>query len=157
MNIRKNAGVKGQDLLEYALLLPFMVLFIMAIFDLGFASLLLSSMNNAAREGARFGSMQENSCNTTSIANLAKSRLFAIDPASAALTVTVNSNATGTAPDCKINIPGTAKVTVNVNYCYKPITPVAIFTLNGLIKIVNVDPVLKCIPIKSGATMYVEM
>ena len=137
MSNRKNGGANGQDLIEYALLLPFLVLFIMAIFDLGFTSLLLSSMNNAAREGARFGSMLDNSCNPAAIANIAKSRLFAIDPTSTALTVTVTSNATGTAPECKISIPGTGKVTVNVSYCYKPITPVAIFTLNGLILFVR--------------------
>ncbi len=137
MNTRNNGGVKGQDLLEYALLLPFLVLFIMAIFDLGFTSLLFSSMNNAAREGARFGSMQENSCDPTAIANLAKAgyllliQLRRID-------CHRKRNATGTAPDCKINIPGTAKVTVNVSYCYKPITPLAIYVFDKLITIVNV-------------------
>lgn len=53
MNILKNE--KGQSIVEFALLLPILILIIMAIIEFG---LLLNSylaLNNASREGARIG------------------------------------------------------------------------------------------------------
>jgi hypothetical protein len=48
----------GQSLVEFALLLPVMVLFLMVIFDLGRAAYYYSAIHNAAREGARRGAVR---------------------------------------------------------------------------------------------------
>lgn len=48
---RKSSG--GQGLVEFALVLPIIVLLIFAVFDAGRAVLLYTSLTNAAREGAR--------------------------------------------------------------------------------------------------------
>jgi Flp pilus assembly protein TadG len=46
---------RGQDLVEYALLLPIFLLLVMAIVDLGRATYYYSAIHNSAREGARYG------------------------------------------------------------------------------------------------------
>ena len=46
---------QAQGLVEFALLLPILVLFLMVIFDIGRAVYFYSAVNNAAREGARSG------------------------------------------------------------------------------------------------------
>jgi len=44
----------GQALVEFALVLPIVLLLLMGLFDLGRAVFLANSLTNAAREGARF-------------------------------------------------------------------------------------------------------
>jgi hypothetical protein len=47
----------GQSMVEFALILPLMVLIIAGIFDLGRAFYSLITITNAAREGARYGTL----------------------------------------------------------------------------------------------------
>jgi Flp pilus assembly protein TadG len=60
MNKKRFAGFKGQDLVEFAIILPIFALFIVGITDLGRAVYYFSTMSNAAREGARYGSIHVN-------------------------------------------------------------------------------------------------
>jgi Flp pilus assembly protein TadG len=46
---------RGQDLAEYALILPIFLLVIMSIFDMGRAVYYYSALQNSVREGARYG------------------------------------------------------------------------------------------------------
>jgi len=50
----------GQGLVEFALLLPVLVLFLLVIFDLGRATYYYSACHNAAAEGARYASVHWN-------------------------------------------------------------------------------------------------
>ncbi len=47
----------GQGIVEFALLLPILILIIVGVFDLGRAFHALITITNAAREGARYGTM----------------------------------------------------------------------------------------------------
>jgi len=49
---------KGQSLLEFALLLPLLILLIMGLFDLGRAVFYYSVLNTAVREGTRYAIVQ---------------------------------------------------------------------------------------------------
>jgi Flp pilus assembly protein TadG len=49
-------GTQASQLLEFAVALPLLVVFVVGIFDFGNAFNLKQKLNNAAREGARFGS-----------------------------------------------------------------------------------------------------
>jgi Flp pilus assembly protein TadG len=51
-------GTEAAALLEFAVSLPFLVVLVVGIFDFGGAFNLKQELNNAAREGARFGSTQ---------------------------------------------------------------------------------------------------
>ena len=46
---------RGQELVEYALILPIFLLIIMGIFDMGRAVYYYSALQNSVREGARYG------------------------------------------------------------------------------------------------------
>lgn len=65
--MKKNFGYQGQELLEYALLLPIFLLLVMGIFDLGRVVYYYSAMNNAVREGARYGSIHFEQLNVETI------------------------------------------------------------------------------------------
>lgn len=52
MSIRKR---RGQAMTEFALLVPFMLLLVLGIFEFGRAFYYYSALANAAREGARYG------------------------------------------------------------------------------------------------------
>lgn len=51
------AKERGQSLMEFALVLPILLLVFMAIFDFGRLLFLYSQVMNGAREGARYGSV----------------------------------------------------------------------------------------------------
>ena len=53
-----NQRSRGQALVEFALVFPFVALLIFGIIDLGRFAFTANSLNNAAREGARAGSVQ---------------------------------------------------------------------------------------------------
>jgi Flp pilus assembly protein TadG len=48
---------QGQSLVEFALILPILVLVLVGVFDLGRALFALITITNAAREGARYGTL----------------------------------------------------------------------------------------------------
>ncbi len=48
---------KGQSLVEFALLIPILILILMAIVEFGFMFNTYITINNASREGARLGSL----------------------------------------------------------------------------------------------------
>lgn len=51
----RRVSARGQTLVEYALILPLMLLILVMLFDLGRAVYYYSVIHNAAREGARYG------------------------------------------------------------------------------------------------------
>ena len=48
---------KGQSLVEFALLVPILILILMAVIEFGFMFNTYITINNASREGARLGSL----------------------------------------------------------------------------------------------------
>ena len=55
MNELRRTHQRGQDLAEYALILPVFMLLVLVIIDLGRVVYYYSAVHNAAREGARYG------------------------------------------------------------------------------------------------------
>jgi len=51
-------GQRGAELIEFALILPLILVLLMGIFDFGLAFQRYEVITNAAREGARLGSLQ---------------------------------------------------------------------------------------------------
>ena len=51
------SGIKGQELIEFALNIPIFALIIFGVLDLGRAVYYFSAISNSAREGARYGSI----------------------------------------------------------------------------------------------------
>ncbi len=102
---------KGQSLLEFALVLPLVILLVVGTIDLGYAVFLQNTISNAAREGARAGII---------IAN-----------GDAQIRARVRTTAPGLdLPDGQIIItPASSRsfhepITVTVTFPYHPLTPV---------------------------------
>jgi Flp pilus assembly protein TadG len=68
---------KGQSLVEWAFVLPLLVLFIVIIMDFGRVVYYYSAIHNSAREGARYGVI--NPDQTTEIQDAARSKAVGLD------------------------------------------------------------------------------
>lgn len=97
---------RGQDLVEYALVLPIMMLILMTILDLGRAVYYYSAIHNSAREGVRYGII--NPDDPAGIEAVVRTKAVALEPA--ALTVVVTN-------------PDEDTVQVTVTYQFTVVTP----------------------------------
>lgn len=52
---KENSSVNGQSLIEFALIVPILLVLLFLIIDLGRVVYVFSTIQNSAREGARFG------------------------------------------------------------------------------------------------------
>ena len=57
---RRRSDEQGAELIEFALILPLILILLMGIFDFGLAFQRYEVLTNAAREGARMGSLASN-------------------------------------------------------------------------------------------------
>ena len=131
----------GQDLVEYALLLPLMLIMIMGIFDLGRITFTYSTIVNISREGARYGVV--NQCATNADVKAAvKDKSLGIDPNDLIFTISwVPANCLCPDP------PGSGTVTVSVSSDFTPITPFIAGILGGG----------STITLNGTTTMYLEL
>jgi hypothetical protein len=119
---------KGQDLVEFAIILPVLAVMIFGIIDLGRAAYYFSALQNAAREGARYAIVHPN--NTNGVVNLVKSRAIGIDPSDSNFIVGLGSDINNTGDDWDSD----DYVQVQTNYSFRLTTPfVGIFFNNGRI------------------------
>ena len=63
--IRRLKGEEGQDIVEFALVLPILMVLLFGIIDFGWIFFSTAMVGNAAREGARFAVMNYEDCVTT--------------------------------------------------------------------------------------------
>jgi hypothetical protein len=139
--IRKNAkdGERGQSLVEFTLIVPIFLLLVFAIVDFGMGFHAWISVTNAAREGARIGSVGADS---TTIEDRVRDTAGGLDDDK--LTVIVG-NSTDLGGD-----PGES-VTVDVEYEYDLITP-----LSGLIGLVSGGSIGPTIDFDASSEMRLE-
>lgn len=92
---------RGQALVEFAIVLPIFLLVVLLIFDAGRAIYFYSAIHNAAREGARYGIIHQD---TVKIQNVTRQKAvgLVINPV---VTITTNT------------------VTVAISYPFTTITP----------------------------------
>jgi Flp pilus assembly protein TadG len=108
----------GQAMVEFALVIPLIVLIVMGIFDLGRGVYAYNVVASAAREGARFGSLQPSS--TTAIQNQARANTVGLAPSSITVTVDCSNNGTiFTAAPCSTS---NTFIRVTVTHTFQPIT-----------------------------------
>jgi Flp pilus assembly protein TadG len=102
--MKKKFGVreKGQELVEFAIILALLMMVLLVIFDLGRVTFFYSVVHNAAREGARYGITDQNA-NQIRLVAIQKASGLEIDPA---VSFTTDS------------------VTVTIDYDFMPVTPI---------------------------------
>ena len=122
---------RGQSLIEFAILLPVLLLLILGVFDLGRVIYYYSAIANAAREGARFGVVLEpGSASEASVENFALSRAIGVDPV---VNATYTTRMEGSGSDIKV----IEIIEVHTSYQFIPATPVigAFFQPSGNITV----------------------
>jgi hypothetical protein len=154
--MKKHLKQTAQSLIEFALLLPILFLFIMGLFDIGRAIFYYSALNTAAREGTRFAIVQPGcnymsdpiSCsepeldayplnceNAASIANIAicneirNNYLLVNDLGDSVITIDHNEYS---GPET--DVPPDVFVRITITFPFEPITPglnlIGDFTMN---------------------------
>jgi hypothetical protein len=112
---------RGQSLIEFALVLPVLLMFAMFILDFGRAIYYYSVLFNAAREGARYGAIRQsvNRLDTTvtdaaGIINAALEHVYGMPPGDVNVVPSKPIDA----------VTGEVEVlVVNTSYCFVPVTP----------------------------------
>jgi Flp pilus assembly protein TadG len=123
-------GVRGDSLIEFALLLPILMLMLMGIFDLSRAFYVHSVIANAAREGARYG-VAHSDGSVQDVEDAAKALIVGLDPNEPTITVTC---------------PTSETIHVDITYNFYVLTPLMAQFLSGQNYVI----------LTSAATMYVE-
>jgi len=141
MKFKRYLMPKGQDLVEYALLLPFMLMLIMGIFDLGRVTFLYSTITNISREGARYGVVHPCALEAE-VKAAVENKSIGINPNDLDFTIAWNP------ADCSTPDPaGSGTVTVSVSFDFLPLTPFIVNILGGG----------GSVPLDATTTMYLEL
>jgi len=115
----------GQDLVEFALVVPFLLLLIMGIFDLGRVTFFYSTLTNISREGARYGVVHP--CDDDGVIAAAMDKAIGLD-----LDPIDDFDITWDPSDCSAtDPPGRGTVIVSVSFEFIPITPFIADILGG--------------------------
>jgi Flp pilus assembly protein TadG len=120
-------SIKGQSLIEFALLIPILLLLVFAIIDLGRIIYVYSAMQNSVREGARYGII--NPLNTSEIENRVRQSAAGLDQSVLQVQTTYPTDA----------------INVRLHYSFRALTPL-------VPSILGVNPLL----LNAQATMFVE-
>ena len=137
--IRKNKKLKserGQAMVEFAMIVPIFLLLVFAIVDFGMGLYSWITVTNAAREGARMGTVGADSATIT---QRVKDTAGSLNNSNLTVTVT---NAQGT--------PGSS-VKVDVDYQYHLITPVG-----NILHLISGGNISSVLDFKSTSEMRLE-
>jgi Flp pilus assembly protein TadG len=113
---------RAQSLVEFALVLPLLAVFLLAIVDFAWVLRSYVTITNAGREGARYGVTCKTDTDIQNRVVTLSSDLLSTSDVSVAFTPSGNPCASGTYPT---NPPTDASVEVEVTYTYEWITPLA--------------------------------
>ena len=113
---------KGQTLVEFALMLPILLLIAVVVFDLGRAIYYYSTIHNAAREGARYGVVYPD--DVSGMRNTTRNFAFGMGLALSNVTA-------GPGPNEIIDFFPNPTVRVTVSYSFSPATPVVAWFIPG--------------------------
>ena len=129
---------RAQDLVEYALLVPVVLLVVVMIFDLGRVTYAYSVLYNAAREGARYASVHfdDTANRTAQVTSYINTRIPGLDPANLSVAFVWNSGAYPEEPP---------QVQITLTYPFDPLTPL-------IAEILGADPFV----IGTRSTMNLE-
>ena len=112
-------SARGQTLIEYALILPVLMLLLVVLFDFGRAVYYYSVVYSAAREGARYGIIHPD--DSAGIEDTARNLAVGLDPAS--LVIASDHQDDGTYN----------RIAVTIQYVFDPVTPLVEDLLGGSI------------------------
>src|SRR2546422_10250939 len=124
--MRDSRRCRGQNLVEFGLVLPILIAVMLAIVDLGFIYFIRGSVENGAREGARFGSINAPTTDTTGIKGRVTQTVTGLDPSRLTIDVTCCDDVDcSPAPDT-VKCTSGNRVRVNIQYPLAMFCPVPV-------------------------------
>src|SRR5438093_12700167 len=114
--MQSRRSCRGQNLVEFGLVLPILIIMMLGIVDLGFIYFIRGSVENATREAARYASVHPPSASIASVQNQVINTVIGVSLSTSDITVTCcdDTDTCVTAPDASCKPPN--RVTVNVQY-----------------------------------------
>ena len=131
---------RGQGLVEFALVLPLLLLIMVAIVEFGYILTVYSGLFNAAREGARYGIVRPG--DVVGIVSSAKEKVFLVDPAAVNIAVAYDQGPGTQVFSDTTQVQIGDRVLVHLNYDLPAITPV-------------IQPIVSSFPIETQAARTV--
>lgn len=113
--MKNKKSLRGQTMIEFALLFPIFLLLILGFFDLGRAVFYYSSLTNAVRETTRYAIVHSDRSEVTLRGMVLDKYAFAIDPDEILIDINYLNLTEPTGPDTNISIKAT--------YTFDPVTP----------------------------------
>lgn len=113
---------RGQGLVEFALILPLMLLVVLGIVEFGYIFTVYSGIFNAAREGARYGVVEPK--DVVGIVSRTREKILLADPDAASIVVAYDSGPNTTIFNDTTQVQLGDRVLVQVEYDLPTITPV---------------------------------
>lgn len=113
---------QGQGLVEFALILPLLLLLVMGLIEFGYIFTAYSSLFNAAREGARYGVVHPR--DVSRIVSSARGKMFLVDPNKVDITVAYDSGPGTSVFTDTAQVQIGDRVVVHLTYDLPTITPV---------------------------------
>ncbi len=124
--MRDSRRCRGQNLVEFGLVLPILIVMMLGIVDMGLIYFIRGSVENGAREGGRFGSINAPTTDTTGIKGRVTRTVTGLDPSSLTIDVTCCDDVDcSPAPDALKCTSGN-RVSVNVQYPLVTFWPVPV-------------------------------
>jgi Flp pilus assembly protein TadG len=121
MSYRPETHERGQALVEFAFVLPIIVLLTLGLFDFGRAVIFTTELDNASRAGARVAIVNQ-SDDASCLGGPRTFKCAAADiTAGMGIAPTDIQNLVVTGSDC--TLPSDCTATVTVTYSYEPVTP----------------------------------
>jgi Flp pilus assembly protein TadG len=119
--LSKDRRRRGQGLVEFALILPVLLLILIGTIEFARIFFIYISITNAAREGARYGMVNPKDLN--GILNEVGEKMELVDPTTVAVSVEYDSGP-GTAKVANYTNASGGRVIVTMHYIVRPLTPI---------------------------------
>jgi Flp pilus assembly protein TadG len=122
--IRRIGSARGQGLVEFALILPVLIVIMLGIVDFGRAIYAFNSVSNAAREGARLGIVDQRidpgGAYKAAVEAANQATALNLDPTDPIQVLVTFPNPNGNCPTISAGCP----ISVRVQYQFTAITPI---------------------------------
>jgi Flp pilus assembly protein TadG len=145
--MRNRRSCRGQNLVEFALVLPILISMMLGIVDFGFIYFIRGSVENATREGARYGAIHAPITTADNIKTRIRQTVTGLDPSTLTIDVTCCDDSTCVeAPDATMCASGvnSHRVHVTVQYpltAFWPFPASNTYQTSSTMRIENADPV----------------
>jgi Flp pilus assembly protein TadG len=129
MKTQPRSKTSAQGLVEFALIISLLLLVLFMVLDLGRLAFYYSAVHNAAREGARYGSIYDQRDDFSGIRNTARNLASGVNLPDSNISITCY-DAFNAPTICSSTDPVPSSIEVRVQYSFTPASPV-LNTLTG--------------------------